>query len=537
MKKNLCFLFLTMALYHIMVFFSSCSSKNESAPPSEQKQENVQGVGQGNGMLVYQNNTMGLKFNYPSVWALTENSDRTAAFFNIPVVKESTASEAFNEKWYLNFSYVSTLFDLQPKTPEELKKIIDQNIPEKKWAIKNFGGREVVYTTEQLQKNEWANYYILDQRGNILQIEYLFGKTLEPEKFIRTIMTSILIDDEAPVIQRVWFDKPQVTPGSTLRLYVEITDDLSGVDFESIGFRKYYYGGSFATIGYNTDQLTAIGSTSSCEKIQGYQYDIARCELSHQYTILLKNKFKYLEGNIFYYDIPVSAHAPLGELVLTRFDVKDTQGNSAQLDAIKKLETEQFSKYEYYSSCSTVISQAEKCQTNSPKVITTEIIQPTTGNYIPDLKRPELTDLYWSSPSVIFDRNMELNLNLQFSDESPIQEDMAFILRSSNNAGTTSSNISTQDCLYTSQTKALGNNKFTVTFKIKQYSSCSDGKYFFDGQTGPAKIWVDGIKVRDEVGRSSDFFIFSKTPPRVSYPQPLDYKAVVFTKHLFLLNP
>jgi hypothetical protein len=234
MKKNcrtLSHLVLISIFWPLFSLFTSCSSKDQN----NSQQEDLQGVGQGNGMLVYQNNTMGLKFSYPSAWTLTENNDKTFASFNIPVVAGS------DEKWYLNFSYVSTIFDSQPKTPEDLKKILDLKIPSKKWNIKNFSGREVVYASEQLKKNEWANYYILDQRGNILQIEYLFGKTLEPEKFIRTIMKSILIDDEAPVIQRVWFDQSQVIPGSILRLYAEITDDLSGVDLETLGVGKYDY--------------------------------------------------------------------------------------------------------------------------------------------------------------------------------------------------------------------------------------------------------------------------------------------------------
>ncbi len=209
-----------------LLFFGTLSLSSCEKRDGARNASTIEGVGQGNGMNLYANSEMNIEFSYPSSWILIESVDKKKVRLEAP---------SGDQKNYIQFDYATQLNGQRFNNIGELFTYLKNQFPEKKWSKKGYGKAEAVYTIASDDTFELGEYHLIDKRGFILNIDYKFMKRISSEAIIRGIMSSVLIDEESPVVQRVWFEPSTVRPGEKIKLFIEVYDDLSGINLEKFG--------------------------------------------------------------------------------------------------------------------------------------------------------------------------------------------------------------------------------------------------------------------------------------------------------------
>jgi hypothetical protein len=484
-----------------LILISGCGSKN-SAPNSA----TADGVGQGNGMISYSNEKMGIAFQYPITWELEELYDQTK------VLLRSNQNSSRNS---MEFSYETAVNGVRVSSIEELKSTLDASNPEIEWKQKNISKYQVVYAITLNSNLEAGQYYILDQRGFILEISYQFERILQSEKIIRAIMSSILIDEDAPIINRIWFDKTEALPGEKVTLFVEAYDELSGINLEEFGNGKEFapYPWVRNLIGY---KLPTVRNS----------YNILRQDVGDNSLIfsfhIIKNKFKLYDNNTYYYEFIIPKNAPPGPIILTTLMISDYSGNELKVRALNELYDDLLDYYTEMTYASGSWTGHEK-QAKYP-ISPLKIIAPSDDpSYIADRNPPELVEIYFSKVSIT--TNDTIDIFLKAKDESLIKNQLFSNSLSDHFQHISFSlygnyKLSGDDCpqkLY--PWKMIERNLFQTTLSFAKCYKNYESIGAVASNSYQSLVHVLDVKLYDEMGRKSEIRV-NTTDPKAKNYQP-----------------
>jgi hypothetical protein len=360
----------------------SASQPDASAPVARAAQPaRSMGVEQGNGVVVYDNPAMGVKFSYPAGWKLLEDTDRTSAKLTSP---DSSAS--------LTFSYTPSLDGRRFDGAAALTAYLKQAQPAHAWGDLNMLGSAGAAWSEAAGTLDTAEYYLLDSHDFILHVSLTADARFPAEGVVREILRSMILDEEPPVVSAVGFDRAEVRPGETVHLMVHAHDRLSGIQLESMGGKPRDQGD------WHFDLDTQRGALGYADLPFPARYsekpeDQVATDLIFR-ALPLAGQFRYAGDDTYVYDVAVPPSAPLGEIALNILDVSDYFGNKTRLSL-------------FYGNDEGFGSTYLKCDATNNlgkdsgiARASFRVVDPHDPSYQPDSRPPELADLYFDQTSI-----------------------------------------------------------------------------------------------------------------------------------------
>lgn len=208
-------------------------------------------------------------------------------------------------------------FDLNQKThlsKEQCNFIMSKGahiIPVVRWNKTKMVGK-MGYWREEIKYNlHIAEYYLLDENYNILTINYRTNKLVDNEQIILSIIKSLSIDDEGPILEYAYFEPAQAHPGETVKLVVLASDEISGLDVSKIGLDSAIPSSNYllptSKLGYNL------------------QHDSLQLGLWNAYP--LYKGFKQLDSTRIEYTFTIPQNAPTGTISLSHLVLVDVKAN------------------------------------------------------------------------------------------------------------------------------------------------------------------------------------------------------------------
>jgi hypothetical protein len=364
-------------------------------------QEIPGGVEQGNGLVQYENSVMGLKFAYPRNWSLSESADKKQVQLN-----NAAVAGVFTTS--LEFSYLTQLEGRSFKSVAELRSYIESSRPDRKWRevvmLSNLG----VMWSESVGMKDKAEYFILDQNHFVIHVNYSADRKFDGEKIVREIIRGMILDEEPPVIESVWFDKAEVRPGERIRLHVKASDRLSGVQIESMGGKSR----NQSISGYLTTQNGAVGYFFP--KLPGWS-DAITMNLALQAQPFV-GRFMYLGDDLYSYEIRIPEKAPLGDMALVQLEVSDYFGNKTRIAIYEEDSTRNaLEKYQVYRG--RLDSRPVRPSQSSLDRVGFRVT--ADPGHQEDRAAPKISDLYFDKTSLDLG-DLKISMYLLFEDDSEV---------------------------------------------------------------------------------------------------------------------
>ena len=309
--------------------FGCTSNKSPEVRPQK-------GVEQGNGIIHYSNEIMGIEFDVPERWTLVENPERTSVKLN----NSQIALPDFVTE--ISFSYSSILDNMRFENSKDLGEYIRKTRSQYEWSNVRLLNYEGVVRKTRVGFSESADYFVIGREKFILSISYHSNTDANGDKIVSEIMKTLVLDDEPPVFQEIYFDKAEVKPGEKVKLYVRVVDALSGVQVETMG-RKFR-----EQDGRNWDLETWRGTL-------GYRMTVPDDLKSPSYDLVAQalpfvDNFTYLGDDLYVYEFQIPRFAPLGEIVANTIEASDYFGNKARITLFSPDQKRLLDKYDLYAT-------------------------------------------------------------------------------------------------------------------------------------------------------------------------------------------
>jgi len=406
----------TLMLGLLVAFLQGCqfsSEQNKKLSSSFTPNSLNGGVGQGNGLIVYSNDVIGVNFSYPESWSLTESSDRKK--LNLSNSKTSSGQTNISS---IDFSTESLLDGTRIKSFEELEAYVHEHFPTSNWKKIQILNKDALVAKETTEDNERANYYVFDEKDqHILIIRYCAWPDFNGRSIINAIVASLLIDDEAPHLVSIKFSPSSAKQGETVKILVEAYDSLSGIDVEGFSKTQSPYPKYPPLLGYLIPEPTFSPSISF---------------LSQEFKVL--RPFKFVGNNTYESSFTIAPNAPLGDLVLSGIALRDYSGNEVTYKLNRENAPYMIGFVEetddYFRISSDYFDDRWTLEKSNVKKAQLKILASGHPSSIEDKKGPELVDAYFDKSMVIVKKDSTINLFVELKDESEIEENL-FLLEQS----------------------------------------------------------------------------------------------------------
>ncbi|MBI2026762.1 MAG: hypothetical protein HYS98_03000 [Deltaproteobacteria bacterium] len=475
----------------------SCGEKSIFDPLNNGSNDpGISGVEQGNaGMKHYENNLMGIKFEYPENWNLNESEDKK----NV-IIDDKPITKVDEETSTLSFSYLTNLDGKRFDNFDKLKIHLRKEQPAKEWEEVLMLSNNTFYWVETQGMFEIGEYYVYDSNSFILKVQYRFKRGIIGEHIIKGIMRSMFIDEEAPEVEKVWFDKKTVKPGENLILFVKMRDKLSGINRIGMGnFLGYklspqHFGLEFDRVGAFPEFLGAFP----------FQY----------------NHFKYRGDDTYFYELNIPLYAPLGKIVMNNLSVQDYFGNETRmkmhlwsgkwLDPIgDPLKDSNFS-HEWLDFYLVYDPDSRRDGQNSGTIPSAqvEIVDPERDDYQQDLEAPKIIDAYFDKTFIVGGVGENIEVTLELDDLSEVRYE---------NARIKFGDKYSEDCQ-----RRIGSwvmKKKNVISAPFNFDGCIGMRNWLGRKIGQKKVIVpiDSIWIEDAIGHDLDFEFNSRDPESPNY--------------------
>lgn len=398
-----------MVIVLTTLIVGGCRGKKDHGP-QQGDLNSSNGVEQGNGMVQYQNSVLGLSFDYPKPWRLQENETRTRVELdNSPVAEVSLVSS-------IRFEYSTNIKGVRFSKSDELLSYLKEIYPERNWTALAMLGSKGFISKEVSKKRERQTVYLLDRNRFVLFVEMSTLPDFHGQEVIRAILRSMMIDEEAPVIEEIRFDRTEVKPGETVNLLVKVTDQISGVQIQSMGQKprfnsswSWYLHSRNGFMGYvlppfNKEGPVYVAQWSEWTRSQPFSGD-----------------FISLGDDWYSYTLQLPEFSPQGEMAVNLFEVSDYFGNWTRISLFGFNDHSLENNYHVSQvSNPSMNNRGREVEQNNPlKKASFMITHPMRSDYHEDKEPPRLKDIYFSRTS-IGQEDMTIDMTLVFEDDSDI---------------------------------------------------------------------------------------------------------------------
>ena len=167
------------------------------------------------------------------------------------------------------------------------------------------------------KEREEAYFYVLDEKDrNIIYVHYESYLNFAGREFIKDIIRTLVVDDEAPILEEIYFEPSSASPGEVVQLIVRVRDDLSGIDMESFGQSNipvpWIYGFKPSIFPY-ISVMNVLDDNLGINYLQGVRG--------------LTTGFTPIGYNQYSYPIILPLTAPGQKISLTKLFLRDRDGN------------------------------------------------------------------------------------------------------------------------------------------------------------------------------------------------------------------
>ena len=285
-------------------------------------------VGNGNlpdaGPRLYSNELMGVNFSYPRNWNIEEAQDRTRVALSAPtelspVEQPPNSGGVARRASRIEFEILNQLDGVRFNSEAELMSHLRNREPNLPWQEARFiGRRNGLWHQSETVGRRHAEYFVIDENLNVLRISYEGTSSFDGLATIDAIIRDMTIDDEAPVVERIFFEPAQAKAGETVKVVVIARDELSGVEPLSMKGRP----------------MAAL-QVDLRDTVIGFNIPYARYRPGLAQAFPVNGDFIAKGDSRYEYEFRIPETVPAGELVVASLFIKDRKGNGRWLSLNK----------------------------------------------------------------------------------------------------------------------------------------------------------------------------------------------------------